>query len=142
MANVLPTVGAQSGNRLAQMLAASAQQNRGLALQAQFGGMDERRRKMDRLFALLQQRGQQRQAERAARGPSGPSRIAQTLLAGTVPGAFLESDRTVSSGYRPNQANSLASGARNAMGVMGGMQDIGLLDMSTETPIWGQGGGS
>lgn len=150
MANILPSVGSQTANRLAQMMTANAQQKRGQALTARFGGMDERRRKMDRLFALLQQRGQQRQAERAARGPSGESRIAQTLFANTLPGAFLESDRTVSSGYQPNAANSLAGslqqgmrGAGMGQSLMGiGNQGTSMMDSQmTDNPFW-TGGGS
>lgn len=167
---ILPSVGAQTGNRLAQMIASESQSQRyagqglrQLAFRQQLATAQERERKQMLLMAMLQQRAQQRQTKRAARGPSMPSRIGQTLLAGTPGAAFLESDRTVSSGWQPNTANSLLTAVQNAMGMMTGVQGLqqgrqglqlgqqqltagqrlleeGNLD-SLVNANWGQGGG-
>lgn len=111
---ILPSVGAQTGNRLAQMVAAQGQQQFGaaldtrrMAIQQQLATSQEQERKRMLLMALLQKHSSERQAKRAARGPGQMSRTFQTLFAGTPVNAFLESDRTVSSGYQPNKDNSI-----------------------------------
>lgn len=148
---VLPTVGAQSGNRLAQMLAASAQQKRGLAMQAQFGGMDERRRKMDRLHALLQQRMQWVQEREARKRAEKSGKYA--ALGGKVGSLFGLQGAGIGSSvgglWDPDPERGMAMGqslmstANQGMSLMDKMRGMGLLQgVPTETPIFGQGGGS
>lgn len=111
---ILPSVGAQTGNRLAQMMAtqgrtdmAASMDMRQMAFQQQLAAAQEEEKSRMLLMSMLQQRSQQRQARRAARGPGQMSRTFQTLFAGTPVNAFIESDRTVSSGYQPNKDNSI-----------------------------------
>lgn len=94
---ILPSVGAQTGNRLAQMIGSDAQSQRyaaqGLrqqAFQQQRAAGEERERKQMLLMALLQQHAQKRQTKRAARGPSYMSRLGENLIGDTPFGAFIE----------------------------------------------------
>lgn len=161
----LPTVGAQSANRLAQMLAASAQQKRGLAMQAQFGGIDERRRKLDRIHALLQQRAaemQAREARKKAEGSSKGSKIGAGIGAaagfalapwtlgaslaltgiGAGAGAGIGGMFDTPSSTAGLQNFTYQGPTAQQPNLMGRMEALGLLQAPTETPIFGQGGGS
>lgn len=71
---ILPSVGAQTGNRLAQMISREGQSQRGagldlrrLAFQQQLAAAEEREKRRMLLMAQLQQHAQKREMDRAAR---------------------------------------------------------------------------
>lgn len=162
----VPTVGRDTAGRLAQMMAASAQQKRSQALAARFGAIDERTRKMDRLHALLQQRMAEvkaREARKKAEGSDGlggkvgagvgaalglglalPTGglsllVAPALGAGlgtTLGGIF---DKAPGGGQAVTGGQALQAG-NQAMSLMEKMQGMGLLaEVPTQVPLWGPG---
>lgn len=118
------SIGAPTSQGIAQMLFADAQARQQSSRQFQFAALQEKGRKFDVLMAAIAQHQQRRQAERAARGPSRPSRIAEQLIGDTPLGAFFETEKW---GQRPVPAGrSLGSALTRGLGGVGGLPGGGV----------------
>jgi hypothetical protein len=145
---ILPSVGAQTGNRFAQMIATEGRSQRSAALAMREQTLAERNRKKNLFLAMLMQRAEKRERDRANRSSDvsmmnilggmttgakmgssfGPYGTAIGAGVGGITGAFVDDEDAAEWAALNQQAQE-----SDAMGGMGGMMGGGMMGGMTTT---------